>query len=152
MITATVRFVSPDLKYGRHGVGYITEQDTEKLQYLYVFPNNLPQVGQVIKCDFTTNPKTGEPTKNVDHYEVVDGSATPAQASNRPTWRPAQAKAPLPAGALGQIKGMILNNAVQMSISKSARTGDTITLESITEAAELVAEARKYVDAMEITS
>lgn len=103
------------------------------------FPQeNTPAKGQVIEFEA---PEKGN---KVATFTVTDGSATPSQAG------PKQGK--VPAGVEGQIKGMILNNAVQMAIAKANRDATKITVEDINAAADVVLEARKYVDGLEIAA
>lgn len=98
-------------------------------------PDNTPAKGQVIEFEA---PAKGN---KIATFTVTDGSATATQAG------PKQGK--VPAGVEGQIKGMILNNAVQMAIA--AAQGQPLTVESIVAAAEVVKEARTEIDKFEIT-
>lgn len=99
-------------------------------------PENTPAKGQVIEFEA---PAKGN---KIATFTVTDGSATPTQAG------PKQGK--VPAGVEGQIKGMILNNAVQMAIA--AAQGSPLTVESIVAAAVVVKDARTEIDKFEIAA
>lgn len=99
-------------------------------------PENTPAKGQVVEFEA---PAKGN---KIADFTVTDGSATAGQAG------PKQGK--LPTSVEGQIKGMILNNAVQMSIATA--NGQPLTKESIVAAAKVVLEARSEIDQFEIAA